>query len=253
MSGNGGFAAALRDPASPAPAGLTTWNGSDPAHRFSVYRNNVAVALIDALAATFPVVAALCGEAFFRAMARQYALASPPRSPLLAEFGQDFPDFIASYAPADGVAYLAPVARLEAARAQVWHAADAVPVTAERLAAAQGWIGDAVLTLHPAHAVLAAPYAIVSIWAAHNGMGDLSSVDVEAAEEALVVRPELDTEVWRLPPGGAAFITGLGAGVPVAEAAFAALAANAGFDAAVALNIIVAARLVTDLTPGGPA
>jgi hypothetical protein len=41
MSDQGGFANALRDRLAPCPAGLTTWNGSDPAARLAVYRNNV--------------------------------------------------------------------------------------------------------------------------------------------------------------------------------------------------------------------
>ena len=47
---------ALLSPGSPAPAGLSTWNGSDPAQRFAVYRNNVLVVLRDALADTFPAL-----------------------------------------------------------------------------------------------------------------------------------------------------------------------------------------------------
>ena len=63
------FAAALLDPAAPCPSGLVTWNGSDAAQRFGVYRNNVTVSLIDAVADTFPVVQQLVGADFFRAMA----------------------------------------------------------------------------------------------------------------------------------------------------------------------------------------
>lgn len=73
------FAAALLDPARPAPAGLTSWNGSDPAQRFAVYRNNVTVSLIDALADTFPVVQALVGVDFFRTMAREFVRATSTR------------------------------------------------------------------------------------------------------------------------------------------------------------------------------
>lgn len=47
------FAQALLNPAQSCPPGLTTWNGSDPARRFAVYRNNVIVSLVDALADTF--------------------------------------------------------------------------------------------------------------------------------------------------------------------------------------------------------
>ncbi|MBK6864396.1 MAG: putative DNA-binding domain-containing protein, partial [Ideonella sp.] len=41
------FARALLQPDAPCPAGLKTWNGSDPAKRFAVYRNNVVVSLVD--------------------------------------------------------------------------------------------------------------------------------------------------------------------------------------------------------------
>ena len=52
------FAAALLDSRQGCPAGLRTWNGSDPAARLAVYRNNVVSSLIDALADTFPVAIA---------------------------------------------------------------------------------------------------------------------------------------------------------------------------------------------------
>ncbi|HSO45483.1 MAG TPA: DNA-binding domain-containing protein, partial [Rhodoferax sp.] len=56
MSYQAAFAQALLNPHMPCPGGLTTCNGSDPATRFAVYRNNVTVSLIDALADTYPVV-----------------------------------------------------------------------------------------------------------------------------------------------------------------------------------------------------
>ena len=94
------FSAALRDPTQAAPRGLHTWNGSDPAARFAVYRNNVVSSLIDALAETFPVVQALVGVEFFRAMASLFVRQSPPRSRVLASYGAALPSFIASFAPA---------------------------------------------------------------------------------------------------------------------------------------------------------
>lgn len=244
------FAAALLSPRSPAPHGLRTWNGSDPAQRFRVYRNNVVVALIDALAATFPVTLALCGEAFFRNMAREFALASPPASPLLADFGQDLPAFIAGHEAARPVPYLADVARLEAARAAVWHAGDATALAPDTFAGFPSDIGEAVLKLHPAHAVLSAPYPVVSIWAAHNGLGELADIDLNLPEEALVIRPDLDTEIWRLPPGGAAFIRAVGAGQTVADAAMTAWAGNPAFEPAAALSLAIRARLFIAIIPG---
>ena len=78
-----GWAQALLDPEADCPPGLTTWNSSDPATRFAVYRNNVVCSLVDGLAAAFPVVQALVGEDFFRAMAAVFVRRAPPRSPVL--------------------------------------------------------------------------------------------------------------------------------------------------------------------------
>ncbi|MBL8587921.1 MAG: putative DNA-binding domain-containing protein, partial [Methylobacteriaceae bacterium] len=111
---NRAFAAALLSPGAPAPPGLTTWNGSDPARRFAVYRNNVVVSLIEALSGAFPVTRELVGEEFFRAMAREFALGHPPRSPVMARFGEELPGFIAAFAPARELPWLADVAALEA-------------------------------------------------------------------------------------------------------------------------------------------
>jgi hypothetical protein len=98
------------------PPGLTAWNRSDPARRFAVYRNNVMVSLIDALADSFPVTQALVGEEFFRAMAGVFARAHPPRSPVMAHYGDGFAGFIEDFQPAASLPYLADVARLEMLR-----------------------------------------------------------------------------------------------------------------------------------------
>lgn len=130
------FAAALLDPDAPCPDGLTTWNGSDPARRFAVYRNNVIVSLIDALADTFPVTLELVGEAFFRAMAGIFVRRTPPRSTLLVDYGSGLPTFIERFEPAHPVPYLADVARLEMLRVRAFHAADADPLTLDQIAQA---------------------------------------------------------------------------------------------------------------------
>ena len=63
-------------------------------------------------------------------MARAYALAEPPRSPVLMDYGAGFADFIAGFAPAASLPYLPDVARIERAWREAYHAADAEPLTA---------------------------------------------------------------------------------------------------------------------------
>jgi hypothetical protein len=246
------FAAALLDPDLPCPAGLTAWNGSDPAQRFRVYRNNVIVSLVDALADTYAVTQQLVGEEFFRAMARLYAYAQPPQSRLLAFYGADFPDFIAGFPPAAGLPYLADVARLEYRRVVAYHAADVPGVGSDALAAAladQAALPTLGVTLHPALAVLASASAVVSLWAAHQGVLDLSAVTPETPETALILRPGLAVEVMQIPPAAGAFITALGASAPLGVAAEAALAIDAAFDLVGTLGLLLQKSAITALTP----
>lgn len=227
------FAAALLDPQLDCPAQLRAWNGSDPAQRFAVYRNNVLSSLVDALAASFPVAQQLVGEAFFRAMAAEFVRGAPPRSRILAYYGAGFPAFIEGFAPAAGLPYLADVARLELLRIEAYHAADAAPVAHDALAAALATpdrVGALHFQLHPALGVLASAFAVVSLWAAHQGERRLTGLDPGRGECALVQRRALEVEVLGIRPGAARFIQALQQGRPLGQAAADALAHDAEFD-----------------------
>src|SRR6516162_1116212 len=91
------FAAALVDPAASPPATTRGRMGAPDARRFAVYRNNVAVGLIGALEARYPVSRRIAGEDLFRAMARAFVRAYRPRSPVMIAYGGEFPEFVAEY------------------------------------------------------------------------------------------------------------------------------------------------------------
>ncbi|KAG1451921.1 hypothetical protein G6F57_016049 [Rhizopus arrhizus] len=128
------FASALLDPERAVPEGLVGPDGEPSARRFAVYRNNVFVGLTDALRAGFPCVVKLVGDEFFAAMARVFAAATPPSSPVLLHYGAEFPDFIASFPPAEPLPYLADVARIERAATEAYHAHEAEPLAPSVLA-----------------------------------------------------------------------------------------------------------------------
>src|ERR1700753_784655 len=128
------FAAALIDPERETPAIVAGPAGKGAVKRYNVYRNNVTVSLIDALAAVYPAVQRITGVDFFRAMARFHIRATPPSSPLLFEYGRDFPAFIESYEHARAMPWLADTARIERAWLDAYHAADATPLAADALA-----------------------------------------------------------------------------------------------------------------------
>lgn len=254
MSAQAAFATALVDPVLPCPPGLVAWNGSDPARRFAVHRNNVVVSLIDALADGFPVVQELVGDEFFRAMARRYVVDRPPASAVMAEYGDDFADFIAGFAPAAGLPYLADLARLERCRVAACHAADAAAIDTAQLAAAladPAALPGLCLALHPALRVLAADYAVVSLWAAHQGIGELAEVRPERPESALVLRCGLDVEVIGITAADAAFVTALAAGRCLGQAMAAAGAHDAAFDPTAILAALIAKGAVSALNPQG--
>src|ERR1700743_1530152 len=124
------FASALMDPGSKTPAIVTGPRSKAAIKRYNVYRNNVMVSLVDALSEIYPAVQRITGVEFFRAMARTHIRAMPPASPLLFEYGRDFPAFIETYEYARAMPWLADTARIERAWLDAYHAADAEPLSA---------------------------------------------------------------------------------------------------------------------------
>lgn len=245
------IAAALIDPGLACPRAVRGWNGAAPDRRFNVHRNNMASSLIGVLADTFPVVRALVGEEFFSAMASVYLRECPPSSPLLIRYGEDFPEFVKAFEPAASLPYLSDVARLEMARLQSLHAADATSIEARELAAAMGAgerVGELRLSAHPSLRLLVSRFAVVSIWAAHQGHGDLAEVDIWQGQSAVIVRPDLDVLVVPCDPGTIEFALCAQRGCAFAEAAAAAAAIAAGFDLSATLNLLLSNGAITSIT-----
>lgn len=199
--------------------------------RYNVYRNNVTVSLIDALADTFPAVQRIVGREFFRDMARLYVRAEPPRSPLLFEYGHGFADFIDGFEHTAPIPWLGDVARIERAWLDAYHAADRTPLTAETLQGiAPESLPGAVFTPHPATRIVRSAYPAVAIFVANRRDGPVGRIHERDGEDALVTRPALDVQVRKLPRGGARFLAGLCAGQPLGQAAADATEAEPGFD-----------------------
>lgn len=259
MSTQQEFADALLATEPVCPPGLTTWNGSAPEQRFAIYRNNVIVGLIDALADNFPVTQELVGEQFFRAMARQFVRAEPPRSPVLALYGNGFAEFIAAFPAAAGLPYLADVARLELLRVEAWHAADAEPLSADTmgslLAAAEA-LPEARFVLHPSLRLLRSRHAVVALWTAHQSESAalaLAKVDPDQTEIALVRRDGLGVEISSISVGAAEFIECLHQGRSFGHAAQQALSADLQFDLAETLGSLIRGGLLVSVTTEGSA
>jgi hypothetical protein len=233
------FAAAIADPALPIPQGLTSARGAPDRLRFAVYRNNVHVSLVEALAKAFPVTRRLVGEEFFRAMARAYVSAQA-RQPDPDHLWLALSGFRGGFPPAARLAYLPDLARLERAWLQSYHAAEAEPLDAGEVL---GQAPDVLLGLrfiaHPATRLVRSNHAIGSIWAAHQAE---TVKPVETARPEAVLAHEAACRSAGDRPAGSRhpFAARLLDGTPLGEAAGEALAGNPDFDAGRALSGLLA-------------
>jgi len=234
---SGTFAKALFTPDLPAPDGLAGRDHVRPERRFAVYRNNVTVSLIDAMASIFPTVQNLVGEDFFRAMARLYVTTHPPTSPLLFTYGESFPTFLESFPPAADLPFLADVARVERLWLDAYHAADAAPLDPAALAQVPAEeLAGIRFRPHPAMRIARLRHAGGTITRRDRAGISLEGVDPIAPESVLITRQHYDVAVELLPSGGATFFEALIAGQTLGEA-FAAAAGDEDTDIAGLLGL----------------
>lgn len=236
------IAVALLDPDLPVPPGLVGPDGAPSARRFAVYRNNVTLSLIRVLEAGFPCIHKLVGEAFFRAMAGEFARSHPPKTRIMMLYGADFPGFLSAFPPVAHLGYLADVARLEQAIRESYHAADALSMTPEALGQLPPQaLSLAPLRLSPALRLIASGWPILSIWRANMAGGPAPK---PAAEAVLVTRPRMDPLPVLLPPGGSAVLQALQAGQGLA---LAAATGGPDFDLPGFLGILIAGGAIVGL------
>ena len=181
--------------------------------RCAVYRNNVHHSLVQALADSFPVVQQLVGEDFFTLMAKEYLYLSPPQSPVLLEFGAQFPEFVRRLEAAESLAYLADVASLELLWQQAYHGADAPSVDGQYFADIPAEsLYESSPVCHPTLQLIHSEYSIGSIWQAHQDQQTNEQLNIEGPEWLIVVRPEYEVHVYFMDEPGYRFIERLAQG-----------------------------------------
>lgn len=187
---------------------------------FAVVRNTVLAACIDALAANYPTVHALLGDACFRDAARVHARASPPLCGVLADYGAVFATSLAGFEAAADLPYLPGVAALDRAWTESHLAADApVLAPADLQSLDPQRLLESRLAVHPAarwHADAAMP--VVTIWRRHREQMPLGDPLPWHGEAVLLTRPH-DAVAWlQVEPAAVAFVAACAAGCSVAEA-----------------------------------
>lgn len=237
------FRHALLDVAQPVPAGLVDGAGRPAGRRYSVYRNNVAVSLQEALATGFPAVAGLIGDENFARVAGVYLRQEQPGSPLMMQYGAGFPAFLAAFDPLAHLGYLADVARIDLAMRQSYHAADASPMDPGQL---QGLSDTALMAarlhLAPSVRIVRSRWPVLSVW--RFTMQPDQPAPQASAEDVLIARPDFDPAPHLLPPGGAAFVTALAEGRRFGDAVE---VAGEDFDLPATLGLLLETRALVAL------
>lgn len=237
------FAQAIIDAQGAIPSGLMVRSGASLVERIAVYRNNVAVSLIEALRSAFPVVDQLVGGEFFSAMAHAHALETPPTSPVLLAFGDRFPEFIRGFEPAGELPYLADVACLEWLWLESHHASDAEPL---EVGALLDLSAEAISRLrlepHPSLRLACFAEPALTVWRHHQDADSaISLVLPEGPEYALVVRPRFSVSVIGLTIGAYTFVEHIRSGNDLSAAFNAALTAEPSLDLEELLQLLFAA------------
>jgi hypothetical protein len=243
-----GFSNAILNPDLALPDGLRGPQSGKAERRYAVYRNNVTVSLIGALEANFPAVKRLVGGEFFAGMAKIFVRAHPPKSRLLAEYGDELAAFIETFEPLADYPFIPDVARLERLWLDSYHEADAPVLEGAELARLDP---DALFAsrfvVHPATRLFASKYAVVSIMSANRAEGEVPAIDPQRPEFGLVTRPALQVNVRTISASSHLFLWSLIEGHTLAEAADAAIQSDLEFDLATNLQGMLAASVFTTL------
>lgn len=203
---------------------VATWVEAPDRPSVAVYRNTIASALIEALEAAFPAVAAALGSDNFHQVAAAFARDHYPAHPMLHDYGGGFADWLAGQDALSEMDWLPDLARLDYLRLSVLNAADTAATPAEVFASlSPEALSHARAHLIPSARLIRFDTTLLSVWdTLLTGEGE--GLERRPEPETLLVRRVGEgVEVRCLTPEVAAFLSVCAEGSTLAEAAEAAL------------------------------
>ena len=215
------------DPAAWVPSPISTarvaGSKARAASGLDAYRGTVEAAAERALSATFPTVAALVGASDFGRLARACLRDDPPRDGDLGEWGAGFAAWLGRPVRWAEWSYLGDCAALDQAVHRCERAADAVFDSASLALLETTDPTRLHVRLRPGSAVLASPWPIATIHAAHRDPASTFEVARAAlaagrGEQVLVVRSGWRAAVVAIDAPTAGFTGSLLDGVDLARA-----------------------------------
>jgi Putative DNA-binding domain len=220
--------------------------GATPQRRLGIFRNNTILSLTAALSATFPATVALVDKRFFDYAAASFIAAHPPREARLSVYGGEFPRFLARFPAMAKFPFVAGVAALE------WAIAEVLDET--ELPAMTGPAG-ADIALQPCLRFIASRFDVAALWNAfHATRVDRIDPTRRKPTRLAIWRHGAKIRFAELTPPAFTFWRSLAKGRPLDRAAAAAMARDPLFDLTQELVTLIRAGLIVnrpqqELTP----
>ena len=224
-------------------------DGIEPSDRLQIYRRHYEISLTEALKAIYPVACRLVDERFFAFAAHEFIKTSPPRRVCLHEYGESFPEFLASFPPCRALAYLPDVARLEQLINAALHSPVEEPLGAgDFMHVAPGDYPQLVFRMPASLRYLESPWPVDRIWLANREDGD-GAVDLAEGGARLEIRQRGEEVVFsRMDRPEFELRRALLGGATLGGAAAAVLAREPMFDLAMALRRLLADGLAVSFS-----
>jgi hypothetical protein len=220
--------------------------GRDPRKRLAIHQRHYSTSLITSLLDRFPATVWLVGSPFVADAAREFIRIRPPSRPCLAEYGEEFPAFLATRAGAEKIAYLRQFAQLEWHLSRLSLAVDAPALTMDDLSSIDAsTLGDAKVALQLGVHYLHADWAIDELISLYLSDGAPDHFLLQPGDVWLELRGARgELRMNRLSHADFAFRAALASGGTITDAAVSALEIETAFDAGQALLDVVGDRLV---------
>ena len=223
--------------------------GRDPNKRLAIHQRHYRVSLIRTLLERFPATVWLVGSPFVTDAAHEFVSARPPSRPCIGEYGEPFPEFLATRLGAEEISYLRQFAELEWHLSRLALAVDVPSLTAGDLSTSDAAaLGDATVALQPGVHYFRADWAIdelISLYLSDDSPDHFTLQPGDVWLELRGVRGELTMK--RLRHAEFVFRAALAAGESVSDAALSALEIEMAFEPRLALLHLVRDRLVVGI------
>ena len=225
--------------------------GKSPAARLAIHHRHYQASLLETLLRRFPGVTWLVGESFMHAAAMEFIRWNPPSAPCIAEYAEEFPQFLARCPGADRLPYLMSFALLEWCLGKAALAVDYPAINIAQLSMLEtSELPNIVLESQPGLHFLEAPWPVDELMNRFLGESQSDGFTLEETTIALqIVGARGDFQIKRLDPGTFSFRHAIARQFSLGEACHVAFETDPGFDPGRALAAIFSEGLIAGISP----